>query len=372
MAAETTVPRRLALPRLKRPGINPILIKELRSRMRGPRAFLILTGFLLLLSGIAFLLYKTLEESFRFSFGPASMSASVGVSMFLGLAFFELFLVAFITPALTAGTISGEQESLTYEMLVATPLRASSIMLGKMIAALFYVFLLIFAAVPLLSLVYVFGGVTVRDMALALLILASTTLTFGIIGMFWSALLRRTGRATVMSYMTLLLFILAPYVVYSFWGVLKRQTPPPGLLYANPFTAMFSIVQLGPDQGSLFGGGPFYFLFGLLAGTGMGGPVTPLNHPAWHWTLALFSVLAVVLGLATVLLVRPVGRRRVSLPQGLLALLLVAALGGVYSQVFSVADWRQILSTPDVAGPQPIDGMIEPAIELVDPVPPKR
>ncbi|MDQ4077520.1 MAG: ABC transporter permease [Chloroflexota bacterium] len=334
--------------KLKRPGLNPVLIKELRSRMRGPRAFLILTGFLLLLSGIAFLLYKTLEASFQYAYGPSGMSAMVGVSMFLGLAFFELFLVAFITPALTAGTISGEHESLTYEMLVATPLRASSIMFGKMVAALSYVFLLIFAAVPMLSLVYIFGGVTVRDVAVALLVLVVTTVTFGTLGMFWSALLQRTGRATVMSYLTLLTFIMGPYVLFSVWAVLQRQTPPPALLYANPFTAMMSVVGMGPDQGMIFGALNLPFLFGLMGGgMGFGAPPVEYNHPAWHWTLALYTLLTVVLGLLTVVLVRPVGQRRITLPQVLLALLLVGTIVGGLSQVFTAEDWKQILDSPD-------------------------
>ncbi len=368
---------RRAPPRWKRPGLNPILIKEWRSRMRGPRAFLILTGFLLLLSGVAFLLYKTVEESFRYAYGVGGTSAMVGATMFLGLAFFELFLVAFITPALTAGTVSGEQEALTYEMLIATPLRASSILLGKMVAALSYVFLLILAAVPMLSLVYIFGGVTVRDMGIALLILVVTMITFGTVGMFWSALLRRTGRATIMSYVTVLGFILVPYVLAAVWGIMKRQTPPPSLSYLNPFAAMTSVLSLGPDQGMPFsGGGPFYLLFSLLAsGMSLGGAPLPYNHPAWHWTLALYALLTLVLGLMTILLLRAPGSRRVTLRQGLGSLLLLLVLLGSYSQLFSSADWQQIMESPDVAwqrqqGGQP--GVIEPAIQpavpiLVDP-----
>ncbi|MBA3532815.1 MAG: ABC transporter permease subunit [Ardenticatenales bacterium] len=342
MAAET--PRRSSA--WKMPGVNPILIKELRSRMRGPRAFLILTGFLLFLSAVLFLLYKTMEEAFRYA-GPVQVSATMGLTMFLGIAFFELFLVTFITPALTAGTISSERESLTYEMLLATPLRPASILLGKMVAALSYVFLLIFAAVPMLSLVFIFGGVTLRDMAVALLFLAVATITFGTIGVFWSALLGRTGRATVMSYLTLLLLIMGPYFIYFFWGVIAHRTPPPALLYPNPFTAMISIVDLG-QNGMNFMGGFAYFLFNLLTGgMGFGGPQLQVNHPAWHWTLALYSMITLVLGLATILLVRPVGRRRVTVPQAVLALLLIVAMIASFTMIFQLEDWKQIWSSPD-------------------------
>lgn len=361
-----STPTRRGRIALRRPSVNPILIKELRSRMRGPRAFLILTGFLLLLSGVAYLLYSTIQAMSQFNSGPVPMSATVGVTTFLGLAFFELFLVAFITPALTAGTISGEREALTYEMLLATPLRPSSILTGKMTAALSYVFLLIFATIPMLSLVFIFGGVTPRDMAVALLILVMVTLTYGTIGVFWSALLGRTGRATVMSYLTILLLIGAPLVPAILWSIQQQSTPPPAFSYTNPFAAMASVATMDPNAPFGFGllGGIFSLL--LLGGWGFGMPMQPLAHPAWHWTLALYSVLTLVLLLATVLLVRPIGRRRVALRQALLGVALVLGLVGVYAFIFDTADWQQIWSSPDQVQRDGV--MIEGAVPvMVDP-----
>ena len=43
---------------------NPIIIKELRSRMRGSRAFLTLTIILLLLGAISLLLYRIVQRLF--------------------------------------------------------------------------------------------------------------------------------------------------------------------------------------------------------------------------------------------------------------------------------------------------------------------
>ena len=39
-------------------GMNPIMVKELRSRMRGARAFVILTATLLLLGTVSYALYR--------------------------------------------------------------------------------------------------------------------------------------------------------------------------------------------------------------------------------------------------------------------------------------------------------------------------
>src|SRR5436190_23766186 len=42
---------------------NPVVLKELRGRMRGPRAFIVLTLYLLLMSGFVTLLYVVYTAS---------------------------------------------------------------------------------------------------------------------------------------------------------------------------------------------------------------------------------------------------------------------------------------------------------------------
>ena len=61
------------------PAPRPILIKELRGRMRGPRAFLLLTGFLVLLSAVTALFSFIMTSQLRFQSGITG-SALVGVA----------------------------------------------------------------------------------------------------------------------------------------------------------------------------------------------------------------------------------------------------------------------------------------------------
>jgi ABC-2 type transport system permease protein len=136
-------------------GANPIIVKELRSRMRDTRAFATLTAMLLLLGGSSYLLYRLAITTSSYSSIP--LSPQIGQTLFLALAFLELMVICAIAPAVTAGAISSEQEKLTYEMLMATPLHPASILWGKLVSALSYVFLLIFAAIPMASLIFIFG-----------------------------------------------------------------------------------------------------------------------------------------------------------------------------------------------------------------------
>lgn len=90
---------------------NPIVVKEVRSRMRGVRAFATLTGILILLGGISYAFYQLVLVNTRNSGTP--VSPQIGQALFSGLMFLELMLVCGITPAVTASAISGEQEKLT-------------------------------------------------------------------------------------------------------------------------------------------------------------------------------------------------------------------------------------------------------------------
>ena len=160
---------------------KPIIVKELRSRMRGPRPFITITVMLVLLSGITYGVYWIALTTLS-SYSGTPISPQIGQSLFVMLSFLLLMVICILTPAVTAGAISSEREQLTYEMLLSTPLHPAKILWGKLFSSLSYVFLLIFSAIPIASLIFVFGGVTLREMLKSFIILISVTITLGSLG----------------------------------------------------------------------------------------------------------------------------------------------------------------------------------------------
>jgi ABC-type transport system involved in multi-copper enzyme maturation permease subunit len=235
---------------------NPIIVKELRSRMRGGRPYLVLTGCLLGLSIVSYGVLRIVQGQSQN--GMQLISAHVGQSMFAALALAETLLITFLTPAVTAGAISSEREQLTYDLLLATPLKPGRILVGKLVSALSYVLLLLFAAVPLGSLILIFGGVAPNDLLWAFGLLLLTALATGMLGLLCSAIAKRTLRATIMAYLLILLVVIG-----SIFGVLLRnagrQDGPPRAataLAASPFSAMASLVLQGAQPGfGMMGGG---------------------------------------------------------------------------------------------------------------------
>ena len=178
--------------------VNPVMLKELRGRMRVVRAFIVMTVYLGLMSGFTALLYLILIAQNQAS-GSAS-AGSIGRVLFVGLVAIELRLIIFIAPAFTAGAITGERERQTYDLLRTTLLASPSFVIGKLESALSYILLLLFSAIPLQSIAFLFGGVSEAELVLAFVILTVTAITLGTVGIFFSAITPRTLSASVRSY----------------------------------------------------------------------------------------------------------------------------------------------------------------------------
>lgn len=190
----------LSRPRLKRSiSDNPVVVKEVRTRMRGNRAFILVTAHLTVLALIVALTYVFFYDTLEASRSLEDRRA-FGKALFGMVIIMELIIVSFTAPALTSGAISNEHERQTFDLLRVTLLPASRLILGKFLAGLVFLLLLIFTAIPLLSPAFLIGGVLASEIAVALLILLVTAVAFCAVGIFYSTLTRRTLAATVLSY----------------------------------------------------------------------------------------------------------------------------------------------------------------------------
>ncbi len=182
--------------------VNPVMMKELRGRMRGVRAFAVMTVYLGLMSGFTTLLYLV-YSSFTRSSGSAA-AGEIGRVLFLGVVGIELLLIVFIAPAFTAGAITGERERQTYDLLQTTLLATPSFVTGKLESALGYILLLLLSGIPLESIAFLFGGVSELELLLSFIILLVTAIALGTVGIYFSAAMPRTLMASVRAYSVIL------------------------------------------------------------------------------------------------------------------------------------------------------------------------
>ena len=193
--------------------VNPVMLKELRGRMRGVRAFAVITVYLGLMSGFTTLLYLVYSSITRASGSAAA--GEIGRVLFLGVVGIELLLIIFIAPAFTAGAITGERERQTYDLLQTTLLATPSFVIGKLESALGYILLLLLSGIPLQSIAFLFGGVSELELVLSFIILMVTAIALGTVGIYFSAAMPRTLVASVRAYSVILGAMFVAPVLFS-------------------------------------------------------------------------------------------------------------------------------------------------------------
>lgn len=178
---------------------NPVIIKEIRTRMRGSRAFWMVGIHLLVLTLILGLVYFGLISTIS-SAGNLEQRRYLGKSIFGLLIALELITISLIAPALTAGMISSERERQTFELLRVSLLPPGELVTGKYLSSLTFVFLLVFTALPFMGPAFMIGGISVSEILIATVVILISAISFCAMGIFFSSLFRRTLIATVFTY----------------------------------------------------------------------------------------------------------------------------------------------------------------------------
>jgi len=221
--------------------LNAVSVRELRGRMRGVRSFAIITVFLLLMGSFVVLLY--LLQLPRLRATDVIITGNLGQLLFFGVVGVELMLIAFIVPALTAGSITGERERKTYDLLQTTLLSAPTFIVGKMESALGYIVLLLMSAIPLQSVAFLFGGVSQTEVYVTFILLMATALLLGALGMFFSAMVDKTMSSTVRVYTVAIIIVFGlPLVsLFFFQGAFVSSVNQMSINASDPVRETFLI-----------------------------------------------------------------------------------------------------------------------------------
>ena len=332
-----TAPRRLGALRDVGSGMAAVGVKELRGRMRGKRAFVILTVHLLLVAGFAWMIESIAERAYSGGFNSSfSASAEIGRQLFTGIIFLLTLITLILAPASTAGAISLEREKQTLDLLVTTPISSLAIILGKLLSALSWILLLLLASIPVVALVFTFGGVGPDDVVKAYVVLLGTAVFYGAVGLFVSALVRRTQAATILNLVTVIFLTAGTAFIFLFWTVMTGNSgfmpdqpvarnenpiqalarrPPEALMWFNPFVAMTDVV-CGTETGF---GGTCQVIAGITNQNGafdnFGNEFGVPKDSYWPRSVAAMLISALALIILSVQLVSPTRRWRLRLPR---------------------------------------------------------
>ena len=295
---------------------NPVYKREMAVRARSPRIPVLIMLFNGILAAAALLnMYSSIVQ--------VRISNTIRYESFLQLCAFvatlEFLLLMFIMQALTSASISGERVRHTLELMFTTRLRAADIVAGKLMSALSQLLVMAFSSFPVLLLTFVYGSMNLKDLALLMFCFVTVALFCGSLGIFASALMRRSTFSNVVTYGTLLAAVAGTYLFNQFLlnvsqmevnsMVLQagevRPAPSSGwaayLLLLNPAATFAELLESQVSGG----GGQFTVRYFLGAASG--------NFITEHW---VFVSAAIQLALSAVLLrgavwfLEPVRRKR--------------------------------------------------------------
>jgi len=176
-------------------AFNPIMLKELRASLRGLRFFIAHIVILCLFAAGLMIAFVAMIPSRPGGYDDPGDPSHVGRGVYLITQFLQLGVAFLVVPGLAATSISSERESLTHDLLLTTTMTARQIVWGKFTAAMTQAFTIFVSMVPLVSLCFLFGGVTVYQILAnyAFLFALSTAMVAYALSMSASA--RTTQRA---------------------------------------------------------------------------------------------------------------------------------------------------------------------------------
>lgn len=189
---------------------NPILLRVVESAGKRKRDLAIRCGYLGLL--VFYVVFELLTER---STGNASLTdlSNASRSIFREMSYLQLGLVALLAPIFTAGAITQEKDSQTYDILLATPLTNGQILLGSLMSRLFFVIALLISGIPIFSVTQIFGGVSIRSITLSCLIAATTACVTGALAMAIATFKVGTRRTIFSFYLFIVIYLVGLYLL---------------------------------------------------------------------------------------------------------------------------------------------------------------
>ncbi|OPJ63075.1 ABC transporter permease [Clostridium oryzae] len=222
-------------------SINPVLVREMKVKMRTWKAPLLICFYDMVL---ILLVITLMNMGVVDSLGRISEESIVTVYLFMIA--IQCTLIALIAPALTAGCISGEREKQTLDILLSTTMKHGSIVVGKLFASLSQMILLIVSSLPIFSIVFLYGSIGAREIMELFIYYIITAVLMGSIGVFFSTFTQRSTVATVMSYI-FILFICFGTILISM-AYVRILLMPQGNKF-GPYEHNYWLMYFSPAAG---------------------------------------------------------------------------------------------------------------------------
>lgn len=196
---------------------NPILLRELRRRMRGKALIYSIITYITLMtiSTVFVLLIYSPAPWAEASIEMLQDMQTTGVRLYQWITGIQILLVLIVAPTITAGMTTGEKERKTFEFLRVTTITRWMYIMGCFLSTAFYVALALLCALPLLSLTFLYGGVTLNDVVQMFFYLLAGSCVLSSFGLFISSVCERTRTAQGIIVFLIFAVLFGGFILYQ-------------------------------------------------------------------------------------------------------------------------------------------------------------
>ncbi len=260
---------------------NAATVRDFRVQLRGNRAILLWSFYLLVLIGFTMLVYAESASGRQSSIVEAQGNLR---DFYQAIMILLAVMINLIAPALTAGTIVSERQRRSLDLVFSAPVSAKYYLVGKMLSSYRYIWMLLILSLPITSACVVLGGATWSDVIAAYVILSFNALIYTSMALLLSTLSRQPVAAIIWSYFAAIAYSImmgmlsASSAIGSMMGM-SRTLEAPFTVTLSPY----AVVQAAPSFTTIYGyeipnwvlGAVFAVMFSkimlLAAGSAMSG-----------------------------------------------------------------------------------------------------
>ena len=194
---------------------GPVFAFELMATSRRVRFYLVRASYAVVLFLILWLIHSAWLAQTQGELSSRQVKW-FAISAFGGIAVGQLVLALALTPALVAGVIADERQRKTLHYLLASRLTSAEIVLGKLLARLLYLAVLLGVSVPILSLLVLLGGVDPMLIVLLCATTFSTAFFLAALSIWVSTIANRVREAFFVAYGLEALWLFSRLILRNF------------------------------------------------------------------------------------------------------------------------------------------------------------
>lgn len=239
--------------------INPILKKEMVVGSRSMR----MSWAIMAVSGIltAIVVFVLMVSNLNANYGSYDYSNLIVLFPVLGCT--ECGLLSLMVPVITSGSISGEREKQTLDIMLTTPMSPFSIVLGKLWSAMMIVMMYMIASVPVMAIAFVLGGLSWWNLLGLFVMLLYLGIYVGSVGIFCSSFVKKSIAATILTIVIGVGILVATTLIYYIGFVASNlyygsaagysiHHGPVFIFLLNPYSPIFDFMLRALSDSSIY------------------------------------------------------------------------------------------------------------------------